>query len=66
MEARVETSDTTTNATSNASDNSLNTSVASVDLDMEEDFSEEELKKAEEFKTKGNDAFKSIYFIIAH
>lgn len=36
---------------------SLNSSTAS--LDLEEDFTEEEIKKAEEFKTKGNEAFKS-------
>jgi len=36
---------------------SLNSSMSSVDLD--EQFSEEEIKKAEEFKTKGNEAFKS-------
>jgi len=38
---------------------SLNTSVGSSQEDKEEEFSEEELKKAEEFKTKGNEAFKS-------
>ena len=45
-------------------DNSLNTSVNSVDLNGgadEEQYSEEEFKKAEEFKTKGNEAFKGEY-----
>ncbi len=34
-------------------DSSLNTSVNS-SIDNEDEFTEEELKKAEEFKTKGN------------
>jgi hypothetical protein len=58
METKVEVSDNvTTTATTDSAEASLNNSVASVELDDE--FSEEELKKAEEYKTKGNDAFKS-------
>lgn len=51
-------SDTLTGTSTASADSSLNTSVASVDLGEEEQ-TEEELKKAEEYKTKGNDAYKS-------
>jgi hypothetical protein len=51
MEAKSE--DTTT------IDTSLNTSVGSTDA--EEEFTEEELKRAEEYKSKGNEAFKSKF-----
>jgi hypothetical protein len=44
-------------STTTADDSSLNSSTASLDLD-EDTVSEEEIKKAEEFKTKGNEAFK--------
>ena len=40
-----------------------NTSIDSaLSSDAEETFTEEENKKAEEFKTKGNEAFKGKYF----
>jgi hypothetical protein len=52
MEAKTE--DTTTTI-----DTSLNTSVGSTDA--EEEFTEEELKRAEEYKSKGNEAFKSKF-----
>ena len=59
MESRPETkTEQQTNSTaSETAETSLNSSIASVDL--EEDFSEEEIKKAEEYKVKGNEAFKS-------
>lgn len=44
-----------------ATDTSLNSSISSVEI--EDDFPEEELKKAEEYKTKGNEAFKSKYYL---
>ena len=42
-----------------ATESSVNTSVGSVNEEREEEFTEEETKKAEEYKTKGNEAFKS-------
>lgn len=54
LEAAAELNQSTGTETA---ETSLNSSIASVDL--EEDFTEEELKKAEEYKNKGNEAFKS-------
>lgn len=56
METKVDESTTDTN-------NSLNTSTTSIDV--EEETTEEEFKKAEEFKSKGNEAFKSNNILIA-
>jgi hypothetical protein len=39
----------------------LNSSASSID--EPEDFSEEEMKKAEEFKTKGNDLYKGKFLL---
>lgn len=58
MESRADiAADLNQSTASDTAETSLNSSIASVDL--EEDFTEEELKKAEEYKTKGNEAFKS-------
>lgn len=43
-------------ATTETTTNSLNTSTESIE--EPEEYSEEEIKKAEEFKTQGNDYFK--------
>ena len=40
---------------------SLNSSTGSIDLN--ETYTEEDLKMAEEYKTKGNDAFKGINYL---
>lgn len=52
METKVEETTTDTNT-------SLNTTNESID--EPEEYSEEEVKKAEEFKTQGNEYFKSKY-----
>lgn len=40
---------------------SLNTSTGSIDLN--DNYTEEDLRKAEEYKTKGNDAFKGSTYL---
>ncbi len=55
-------SSTTTKLEDQTTDSSLNTSQSSIDDSKVEEFDEEEIKKAENFKNKGNEAFKSNNF----
>lgn len=58
MDAKIEENITTATNTTADDTNSLNTSTSSIDINNNEP-TEEEFKMAEEFKSKGNEAFKS-------